>query len=91
MLGDHEVAVGAHTLTHGKMAVTLDVIAQRMPAYRSTFRIRFSNFENAISFQNVFTNKPYATTNSRTARNFVHAQNYTTYTAYCYTFPIRCQ
>ena len=50
MLGDHKVAVGAHTLAHGKKnAVTLDVIAQRIPAYRSKFPTRFSYFENAMN------------------------------------------
>ena len=49
MLGDHWVAVGAHTLAHGKIVVTLDVTAQRMPAYRSKFRIRFPYFENAMN------------------------------------------
>ena len=37
MPGNHEVAVGAHTLAHGKIADTLDDIAQRMPAFRSKF------------------------------------------------------
>ena len=37
MPGDHEVAVGADTLAYGKIAVTLDDIAQSMTEKRSKF------------------------------------------------------